>query len=172
MPLWNKPYASCFLYMLGFSQEYLENWFSRDKATLNGLSVPSKIRGVSSAYWMTLSSMLKFFIPLISLQFLISIPRISTQRIKIYGDIGFPWRQPRVQSAVCSEHTETINHLFFQCIYADFFFCKEHELWLLQNFNIEQAFENKNICLCQKMNHNTCKETYLQAKTGKKRNKE
>ena len=153
MPLWTKPYASCFLYMLGFSQEYLENWFSRDKATLNGLSVQFKIRGVSSAYWMTLSSMLENLIPLISLQFIISIPRISTQRIKIYGGIGSPWRQPWVQSAVCSEHTETINHLFYQCIYADFF-CKELELWLLQNVNIELASENKDICLCQKMNNN------------------
>ena len=61
-----------------------------------------------------------------------------------------------VESSVCtfcSEQTETINHLFFQSIYADFFW-KELELWLLQNFNIELAFENKDICLCKKMNNN------------------
>ena len=48
---------------------------------------------------------------------------------------------------------ETIKHLFVQCIYADFFW-KELELWLLQNFNIELAFENKDICLYKKMDNN------------------
>ena len=39
----------------------------------------------------------------------------------------------------CSEHTET-----------DFFW-KELKLWFLQNFNIELAFENKDICLCKEI---------------------
>ena len=46
-----------------------------------------------------------------------------------------------------------ITELFEWSSYADLFW-KELELWLLQKFNIELAFESKDICLCKKMNDN------------------
>ena len=55
---------------------------------------PSKIRIVSSAYWLILISCQQIAIPLISLFFLSFSDSISKQRIKRYGERGQPCLTP------------------------------------------------------------------------------
>ena len=71
--------------------------------------VPLSIKVVSSAYWLILTS--DFFIvrPLISLLNLITLARVSADRIKRYGERGQPYLTPRCLFSLASLRTNREN---------------------------------------------------------------
>ena len=80
---------------LSFSPETLPKRSRWLNSFSNDCLSPFKRNVVSSANWLTLSSVSSILIGLISWSSLILHARISAHKINKYGEIGSPWRHPR-----------------------------------------------------------------------------
>ena len=77
---------------------------SRLRAFCNDDFDPSRMRVVSSAYWLILHSTPSTFMPRIDCSFLIAEPSTSAHKINKYGESGHPCLTPRLSGKNSDDH--------------------------------------------------------------------